>query len=105
MSSGDAVFTPCGEYNEFCCGQNSDARACCDSKNNTVSIGGGDALCNRTVTLTASDPTKTNTITGLAVALGVMGLAFAVLAWDWHRKWEQLKVPLAMQVPLAMLNK
>jgi hypothetical protein len=119
----DAVFTPCGEYTYFCCGQDTDARSCCDSGNNTINIGGGEALCNGTVintvietqtaiptagnSIATSCPTpqssgadldkKTNIVTGLAVALGCLGLGFGVLAWDWNRKRKQLVLPPSMR--------
>ena len=93
--TGDAVLTTCGEYGTFCCGQDSDSRACCDAGNATLVVGGGEAMCNETillppttVTVSASQPNATgessnvkalraeakkkdNITIGVAVALGV----------------------------------
>ena len=44
--SGDAVLTPCGLYNNFCCGQDEAARSCCNEGNATLAaqIAGGDLI-------------------------------------------------------------
>ncbi|KAF7503409.1 hypothetical protein GJ744_003892 [Endocarpon pusillum] len=44
LRSADVVLTPCGEYGTFCCGQNSGARACCDTGNGTVQVGTGEVI-------------------------------------------------------------
>jgi hypothetical protein len=97
LDSSDALFTPCGGYGIFCCGQDSAARSCCDAGNDTITIGGGDVMRNDTGTsdqpLKDSLNKKTNTVTGLAVALGCIGLVLAGVLFDWNRKRLQLSGP------------
>jgi hypothetical protein len=40
---------------------------------------------------------KTNTVTGLAVVLGCVGLALAGVLYDWNRKRLQLGGPAALR--------
>ncbi|SRR6266516_3431589 len=39
--TADALLTICDDYNTFCCGQDSNARACCNSNNGTFKLTGG----------------------------------------------------------------
>ncbi|KAF2685343.1 hypothetical protein K458DRAFT_417405 [Lentithecium fluviatile CBS 122367] len=57
-----------------------------------------DETCPTVQALEASLDTKRNTVTGLAVALGCMGLALGVLGWDWNRKRKLLVLPPAMRM-------
>lgn len=122
--SGDAVMTPCGPYGSFCCGQDSAARACCDAGNNTLIVGGGEAICNNTITiystttanttpsttmattcpnteaLEATLKTKGNAVIALAVVSGCAVLMLAVLGTDWwakRRQLDQMVLPPALQ--------
>ena len=49
---GDAVLTGCGQYNQFCCGQSKEARACCDGGNSSeiIIIPAGDSMNDTAVT-------------------------------------------------------
>lgn len=117
-------MTPCGPYGSFCCGQDSAARACCDAGNNTLLVGGGEAICNGTFTvdstttspatptntsttttcsntyaLESTSKTERNTIIALAVALGFVVLMLGMLSWDW---WTKKK--LVEQIPGEILQ-
>ncbi|KAF1969864.1 hypothetical protein BU23DRAFT_651749 [Bimuria novae-zelandiae CBS 107.79] len=59
----DATLLPCGEYGTFCCGQDDGARACCESGNGTVKVGGGEAMCNGTTTIFVTALASTSTST------------------------------------------
>lgn len=110
----DIVLTPCGEYGSFCCGQNKDARACCDA-NSTEQVGTGEIV---TSSLPAAAPTSSgtnNTLTttptacpdngsvqangnawkpaliALTAVLGCAVLASMVFFWLKKRDWESKK--------------
>ncbi|CAO2651419.1 Nn.00g039890.m01.CDS01 [Neocucurbitaria sp. VM-36] len=109
--SGDAVLTPCGTYNNFCCGQDASARSCCDingSATLAAQIPGGDVMGIETATssptlasIASSTPTGTGTLTpsgaacpssrntersaliGVAAAFGAIMIIAAALAIFW----------------------
>lgn len=73
------ILTPCEAYGTFCCGQDDDARECCNNGNGTVKVQAGSAIlgvasitvsvtdsvsaASATVTVTAS-PTMSNASSG-----------------------------------------
>jgi len=117
LGAGDVVMTPCGQYSFFCCGQDGNARNCCDSGNHT-NIGTSEVInVNltepvRTVTFTSTlafSPTPTsssppsntsppgpctqskNIIIPLGVLLGCAALALTALGFDWKYKRNELR--------------
>lgn len=127
-------MTPCGPYGSFCCGQDSAARACCNAGNNTLLVGGGEAICNETVTvystttitstatttaisttpaatcpnteaLEANLNTEGNARTALATVLGCALLGLAVLYWDWRAKKKIIKQRVMLPTALQMENR
>ncbi|KAF7513149.1 hypothetical protein GJ744_010545 [Endocarpon pusillum] len=107
----DIVLTPCGEYGSFCCGQDKDARACCDS-NSTEQVGTGEPNTSSPPPA-ASTPSGTNTIPtttatacpdngslhansnawkpapiAVTAVLGSALLAGMVFFWWKNREWE-----------------
>lgn len=115
---GEAVLTPCGQYNLFCCGQNRAARACCDTENSTETITSGELMLDNMTVITATvtetvrlDPERTNavsenneglraslkkrdnTVIALGVVLGVVALALAFFLWSWWKRGQRLKEP------------
>ncbi|KAH7355490.1 hypothetical protein BKA66DRAFT_446566 [Pyrenochaeta sp. MPI-SDFR-AT-0127] len=113
--SGDAVLTPCGSYNRFCCGDNKAARTCCDdgSSNLTAQVAGGEpmfteiiypsscsavagmASATATVTVTpstscqssanSSSNTQRTAVIGVGAALGAVLALVGGLALLWRR--------------------
>lgn len=117
--SGDAVMTSCGNYNEFCCGQDQDARACCNEGNTTLAaqVPGGDVIpwdldpttsspapsnsacptmdssgastTSRTTLSDTSLKTQRNALIGTTAGFAMLMLVAAILAILWRRRLKQ----------------
>lgn len=114
FKSGDAVLTPCGTYNNYCCGQDDAARQCCTDGNTTLraQVPAGDVITesspgpssssspsstsnpspptsptsqSSSSSTTASLQTTRNVLAGLTAAFGCAALVAAVLAIMAHR--------------------
>ncbi|KAF2122578.1 hypothetical protein BDV96DRAFT_626464 [Lophiotrema nucula] len=75
FKNGDAVMTPCGAYGTFCCGQDGDARSCCESGNGTFQIAGGEPQCNATQTIFS-----TTTVSATPTATGNLATSTATVS-------------------------
>jgi hypothetical protein len=58
---------------------------------------GPEQACSNNGPLEAALNKRTNMLTGLAVALGCLGMTLAALFWDWNRKRKQLVLPSALR--------
>lgn len=115
------MLTPCGTYNDFCCGQDKAGRSCCDETGNTTlsaQVPGGEVICTKaaavgptssvtsTVTVSAtptginsaggasasSEKTLKNTRTGLAAGLAIFAaLATVAAACAWLFRYGKNK--------------
>ncbi|KAH7128304.1 hypothetical protein B0J11DRAFT_267119 [Dendryphion nanum] len=98
LSEGDALVTPCGTYNRFCCGQDKEARACCDSGNGSIAIPASEA------TLKTEVKDNKPTVIGLSVALGIAGLLVLGLAYDVWRRKKIVELPLRDSLVIERKN-
>ncbi|KAL6705423.1 hypothetical protein ACN47E_006688 [Coniothyrium glycines] len=117
--SGDAALTPCGLYNDFCCGQDEAARNCCNNSGNetlAAQIAGGNVMdqadpsstlsssgvgpSSSATSLTPSGSTTTsasssslmtqrNALIGTTAAFAVLMLMAVVLAILWRRRLKK----------------